>query len=100
LTGDAAPFVFPDTTPPPAVAASLPVDVPRYESFKATGAPLMDTVLEPFFRSLLRAMLGKGMGTGPVGPGTWHTSAKPTTVRGYRKWSTIQPGSREFILRA
>jgi hypothetical protein len=47
VTGWAAPHVLPEDTPPPAVAASFPVERASFDVESATGAPPMVMDLEP-----------------------------------------------------
>ncbi|AEI63397.1 hypothetical protein LILAB_07410 [Corallococcus macrosporus] len=58
MTNSALPFVFPEATPPPAVPASSPVLVLKFESFRHAGLPSTDTVLLPCAVSAERATLG------------------------------------------
>src|SRR5262249_50981738 len=76
----ALPLILFDATPPPALPASSPVLMLKFESLTQTGLPSHLTLLVPLAVSEDFAMFGYGIGIGPAGLGVLHTSGKAIVI--------------------
>src|SRR5688572_27502933 len=75
-TNSALPLILLDATPPPALPASSPVLMLKFESLTHAGLPSHLTFVVPLAVSEDLAIFGYGIGTGPPGVGVLHTSGK------------------------
>src|SRR3954470_18559194 len=80
MTNSALPLILLDATPPPALPASSPVLMLKFESFTHTGLPSHLTFVVPDAVSEDLAIFGYGIGIGPAGEGVLHTSGKAIVV--------------------
>ena len=81
ITNSALPLILFETTPPPALPASSPVLVLKFESFTQTGLPSHFTLIVPLAVSDDFAMFGYGIGIGPPGAGVLQTSGTRSSCR-------------------
>src|SRR4051812_13267738 len=80
MTNSALPLILFDTTPPPALPASSPVLMLKFESFTHVELPSHFTLVVPLAVSDDLAMLGYGIGIGPPGDGVLQTSGKAVVM--------------------
>src|ERR1043166_550360 len=88
LTNSALPLILFESTPPPALPASSPVLMLKFESSRQIGLPSHFTFLLPFAVSEDMAMFGYGIGTGPAGDGVLQTSGKACVTPPLSLWTT------------
>ena len=88
MTNSALPLILFDATPPPALPASSPVLMLKFESLTQTGLPSHLTFVVPFAVSDDFAMFGYGIGIGPAGEGVLQTSGKAIVVPLLDAWTT------------
>src|SRR4051795_10891022 len=88
MTNSALPLILFDATPPPALPASSPVLMLKFESLTHTGLPSHFTVVVPLAVSDDFAMFGYGIGIGPAGDGVLHTSGKAIVTPPLSAWTT------------
>ena len=84
----ALPLILLDATPPPALPASSPVLMLKFESLTHAGLPSHLTLVVPFAVSEDFAMFGYGIGIGPPGDGVLHTSGKAVVMPLLSAWTT------------
>ena len=77
-----------ETTPPPALPASSPVLMLKFESLTQIGLPSHLTFVVPLAVSDDLAMFGYGIGIGPAGDGVLHTSGNAIVVPLLLAWTT------------
>src|SRR5262245_44916297 len=76
----ALPLILFEATPPPALPASSPVLMLKFESLTHAGLPSHFTFVVPLAVSDDLAMFGYGMGIGPPGDGVLHTSGNAVVM--------------------
>src|SRR4051812_31570893 len=84
----AFPLILFEATPPPALPASSPVLMLKFESLTHAGLPSHLTFDVPLAVSEDFAMFGYGIGTGPAGDGVLQTSGNAVVMPLLSAWTT------------